>query len=77
MNVTFTQTKRKELEQYLHKQLSVAQISQIMGVKKQTIYKEIKNGIDNTLRTGNRISDYDAFKAQQKVEKDWLDMIRK
>ena len=74
--MVFNYQKRKLLEEYLQKKVTVSRIAKGLKTSKQTVYKEIKLGLNPIEYESRKFEAYSADKAQKEIEKAVIAKVR-
>lgn len=72
----FNYEKRKLLEEYLQKKVTITRISKGMNISRQTIYNEMKLGLSEKDFIAGNYTNYSAEQAQKNIQNMVLRKVR-
>lgn len=76
MTGSFNFEKRKYLEECLRKRVTIPRIAEALKVSRQTVYNEVRKGVDEEDYKLHIYENYQAERAQRVVEEKMVERIR-
>ncbi|MGL4484938.1 MAG: hypothetical protein ACRCUS_08310 [Anaerovoracaceae bacterium] len=74
MLTRWTVAKRKELELYISKKITIEKVAEILEFSRESVYKELRLGLEK--EDGKKFERYSAAKAQKRYEEKLLKKAR-